>query len=128
MTLRIGWMPAIAIACIGGCATQGSHPTDEMTRAKALIEQADKAGAQRYAAADLQRAHDELGNAERAIGEKKYDEARRYAESAEADADVATARASAGEAQRAAHEVMQGNETLRQESDRGANSASPHPN
>jgi hypothetical protein len=128
MTLRIGWMPAVVIACLGGCATQGSQPTDEMTRAKALIEQADKAGAQRYAAADLQRAHDELSNAERSIGEKKYYEARRYAESAEADADVATARASAGEAQRSAHEVMQGNETLRQESDRGANSASPHPN
>ena len=99
-----------------------------MTRAKALIEQADRVGAQRYAAADLQRAHDELSNAERATGEKKYDDARRYAESAAADADVATARASAGEAQRAAHEVMQGNETLRQESDRGSNSAPPRPN
>jgi hypothetical protein len=108
------------MACLGGCATQGLQPTDEMTRARALIEQADKAGAQRYAAADLQRAHDELRNAERATGEKKYDDARRYAESAEADAAVATARASAGEAQRAAHEVTQGNETLRQESDRGA--------
>jgi hypothetical protein len=29
-----------------------------MTRARALIEQADKAGAQRYAAADRQRAHE----------------------------------------------------------------------
>ena len=87
----------------------------------------DKAGAQRYAAADLQRAHDELSNAERSNGEKKYDEARRYAESAEADADVATARASAGEAQRAAHEVGQGNETLRQETDRSTSSPDPNP-
>jgi hypothetical protein len=125
MTRRIGLIPVIAIACFGGCATQGPPATDEMTRAKTLIEQADKAGAQRYAAADLQRAHDEFSNAERANGEKKYNDARRYAESAAADADVATARASAGEAQRAAHEVMQGNETLRQESDRGA---TPRPN
>jgi hypothetical protein len=51
-----------------------------MTRAKALSEQADKSGAQRYAAADLQRAHDEFSNAERANGEKKYNDARRYAE------------------------------------------------
>lgn len=127
MTLRIGLIPVVA-ACLGACATQGPQPTEEMTRAKALIEQADRVGAQRYAAADLQRAHDELSNAERATGEKKYDDARRYAESAAADADVATARASAGEAQRAAHEVMQGNETLRQESDRGSNSAPPRPN
>jgi hypothetical protein len=128
MTLRIGWIPVVALTCLGGCATQGPQPTDEMTRARALIEQADKAGAQRYAAADLQKSHDELSNAERANNEKKYNEARRYAEAAEADADVATARASAGEAQRAAHEVMQGNETLQQESDRGASSATPRPN
>ncbi len=94
-----------------------------MTRARTVIEQADKAGAQRYAAADLQRAHDQLSNAEKAYTEGKYDEARRYAQSAEADADVATARASDGEAQRAAREVVQGNETLRQESDRGAAAA-----
>jgi hypothetical protein len=99
-----------------------------MTRARALIERAEKAGAQRYAAADLQRAHDELSNAERSTGEKKYDDARRYAQSATADADVGTARASAGEAQRAAHEVTQGNEPLRQESDRGSSSAIPRPN
>ena len=128
MTLRIGLIPGALFACMAGCATQGPQPTQEMTRAKALIEQADKAGAQRYAAADLQRAHDEFSNAGRANGEKKYDDARRYAESAEADAEVATARASAGEAQRAAHEVMQGNETLRQESDRGSSSAIPRPN
>jgi hypothetical protein len=110
------------------CATQGPQPTDEMTRAKTLIEQADRAGAQRYAAADLQRAHDEFSNAECANGEKKYDDARRYAESAATDADVASARASAGEAQRAAHEIMPGNETLRQEAHRGASSATPRPN
>jgi hypothetical protein len=125
MTLRIVLIPVIATAWLGACATQGPPPTDEMARAKALIEQADKGGAQRYAAADLQRAHDEFSNAERASGEKKYDDARRYAEAAGADADVATARASAGEAQRAAHEVMQGNETLRQESDRGSTSTTP---
>jgi hypothetical protein len=128
MTLRIGLLPVVGLLFIGGCATQGPQPTDEMTRAKTLIEQADRAGAQRYAAADLQRAHDEFSNAERANSEKKYDDARRYAESAAADADVASARASAGEAQRAAHEVVQGNETLRQESERGASSATPRPN
>jgi hypothetical protein len=128
MTLRMRLIPVVGLLCIGGCATQGPQPTDEMTRAKALIEQADKSGAQRYAAADLQRAHDQFSNAERANGEKKYNDARRYAESAAADADVASARASAGDAQAAAHEVVQGNETLRQEADRGSASATPRPN
>jgi hypothetical protein len=122
MSLRTEIIAAAVIACglAGGCATEGPPPSEEVTRARTVIEEADKAGAQRYAAADLQRAHDELSNAEKANGEGKYDEARRYAESAEVDADVATARATAGEAQRAAQEVAQGNETLRQESARGA--------
>jgi hypothetical protein len=130
MALRAGITTAAVFLCglAGGCATQGPQPTEEMTRARTLIEQADRAGAQRYAAADLQRAHDELSNADKATAEKKYDEARRYAESAAADADVATARASAGEAQHAAQEVAQGNETLRQESARGTPPATPNPN
>lgn len=129
MSFRTGFIPTAVTICglAGGCATEGPPPTAEVIRARTVIEQADRAGAQRYAAADLQRAHDELSNAEKANGERKYDEARRYAEAAEADADVATARASAGEAERAAHEVMQGNETLRQESDRGSVTASPTP-
>jgi Domain of unknown function (DUF4398) len=118
MTSWLRFIPILATACLVGCATQGPQPMEEMTRAKALIDQAERADAQRYAAADLQRAHDELSNADHAIGEHKYDEARRYAESAAADADVASARAAAGDAQRAAHEVTQGNETLRQETER----------
>jgi hypothetical protein len=122
MSLRTEFISAAVIACAlaGGCATEGPPPSEEVTRARSVIEQADKAGVQRYAPTDLQRAHDELSNAEKANGEGKYDDARRYAESAAADADVATARASDAEAQRAAHEVVQGNETLRQESARGA--------
>ncbi len=118
---------ALLGALSAGCATQGPQPTDELTRARTVVEEADRTDAQRYAAADLQRAHDELANADRANSEKKYDEARRAAESAEVDADVAMARSSAGEAQQAAHEVLQSNETLRQEADRGATNANPNP-
>lgn len=117
-----------ASAAAVGCATRGPQPTEEMTRARTLVEQADRAGAQRYAAADLQKAHDELSNADKANAEKKYDEARRYAEAAAADADVASARSSAGEAQQAARELTKSNETLRQESDRTSASAPSSPN
>jgi Domain of unknown function (DUF4398) len=120
MTSAIRLICILTVACVTGCATQSPEVAGEMTRAKTLVDQADRTGAQRYAAADLQRAHDELANADRAIGERKYDEARRDAESAAADADVASARAAAGEAQRAAHEVVQGNETLRREEGRGS--------
>jgi Domain of unknown function (DUF4398) len=119
-------MPVAAAAGIlaAGCATE-PQPNEELTRAQALVEHADKTDAQRYAAADLQRAHDELSNAQKANGERHYDEARRYAESAEVDADVATARAAASSAQQAAREVVQSNETLRQESNRNLTNPPP---
>jgi Domain of unknown function (DUF4398) len=107
-----------------GCATQGDVPTQDMTMARTLVEQADKSNAQQYAPADLQRAHDELSSAEKAINDHKYSEARRYAQNAQADADLATARGSSGEAVRAAHEVNRSVESLRQESDRHSNEPS----
>jgi Domain of unknown function (DUF4398) len=128
MLLRSGLIPAAALLCgfACGCATQGPQPSEEMTRARTLVDQADRSGAQRYAAADLQRAHDELANADKAVADKKYDDARRYAESAAADADVASARASDGDAQRAAHEVRQSNDTLRQEANAGTPATTPN--
>ena len=101
------------------CASEGVKPTDELTKAHAVVEQADKGGnAQRYAAADLQRAHDELSDADRLDGQRKYDEARYFAQRAEVDADVAVARGNSGEAQKAAADVTQGNDTLKQETHR----------
>jgi uncharacterized protein DUF4398 len=121
---RISTVFAIALLASGleaGCATQGDVPTQDMTMARTLVEQADKANAQRYAPADLQRAHDELSSAEKAVTDHKYIEARRYAEEAQVDADLASARAHSGEAEHAALEVNRSLDSLRQESDRHSN-------
>jgi Domain of unknown function (DUF4398) len=107
-----------------GCATQGPRPNDQMTRARTLIEQAEKSEAQRYAAPDLQRARDELNSAQVADAKGDYNAAFAYAESAAADADVAAARASAGEALRAARDARQSNSVLQQESERAAQGSS----
>lgn len=118
------------LVCLGavGCASEGPKPVDELTKAHTVVEQADKGGtAQRYAAADLQRAHDELSDADRLSGQKKYDEARRFAQRAEADADLAVARGSSAEQQKAAEDVMKANEALRQESSRGVQSSGGTP-
>jgi len=110
---------ALVLVTAGGCASQGPKPTDELTKAHAVVEQADKSNAQRYAAADLQRAHDELSEAERAAAQQQYREARYMAQRSEADADVALAQASSAEAQRNAAEVLKSNTTLQEESQRG---------
>jgi len=111
---------SVSLLCVlpGGCTTEKSKPTEELTKARSLIQQADKGDAQRYAAADLQRAHDELSSAERAFDNHKYDDARRFAENAAVDADLASARGNSGAAERAAQEVKQSMETLKQESER----------
>lgn len=116
-----GVLWAVAAA---GCASEGPKPNDELTKAHTVVEEADKGNAQRFAAADLQRAHDELSEADRLSGSGKYRDARYYAQRAEVDADVAVARGNSGEAQQAAHEVAQSNATLEQEADRNANGAS----
>ena len=119
MRPQIGILTVTALLAVSGCASQGPKPTEQLTRARTVIEQADKAGTpQRYAAADLQRAHDELNNADKANTAGKYDEARRAAEAAEADADVATARANAGEAQSAATELRRSIDSLQNEAQR----------
>jgi hypothetical protein len=110
-----------ALLCVAavGCASEGVKPSDELTKAHTVLEQADKGGnAQRYAAADLQRAHDELSDADRYDAQKKYDEARYFAQRAEVDADVAVARGNSAEAQKAAADVAQSNNTLQQETER----------
>ena len=110
-----------ALGCLSaaGCASEGPKPSDELTKAHTVVEQADKGGnAQRYAAADLQRAHDELSDADRLDGQRKYDEARYFAQRAEVDADVAVARGNSAEAQKAAADVSQGNNALQQETRR----------
>jgi Domain of unknown function (DUF4398) len=110
---------ALVYGVVGGCATQGPKPTDELTKAHTVVEQADKGGtAQRFAAADLQRAHDELSDADRYDGQNKYDEARYFAQRAEVDADLAVARGNSAEAQKAAADVAQSNSALQQETRR----------
>jgi uncharacterized protein DUF4398 len=129
MSPRILTLAALALlACAFqvGCATESPIPTEQLTRARALVEQADKANAQQYAPADLQRAHDELSSADKAVSDRRYNDARRYAEEAQVDADLASARGSSGEAQHAAQEVRRSIDSLRQESERHTNGPGPN--
>src|SRR6185437_11816590 len=77
--------------------------------------QAEKDQAQRFAAADLQRARDELSSAQTAESDGKYDSARRLADRAAADADLASARAASGKAQQSADQVHRSIDTLREQ-------------
>jgi len=102
--------------CVAACASHGSKPTVELTKARALVAQADKSGtAQRFAPADLQRAHDELSDAEQLDKQEQYDEARAKAERAEVDANLALARGNSQQEQKSAADIAEANNTLRQQ-------------
>lgn len=117
---RNGFLIAAAIGIVSaGCAS--TPPADpEITRARTLVEQAEKAGAQQYAAVELDQARNKLRLADAANRDGKRDEARARANEAAADAELAMARANSGEAKKAAEQVQESTETLRREAQRGA--------
>lgn len=108
----------LAASALGACASQ-PKPTAQLVRASTLVSEAEKDQAQRYAAADLQRARDELSAAQTAESDGKNDSALRLAERAAADADLASARAASGKAQQSAEQVRRSIDTLKQQLQQG---------
>lgn len=116
MSVRNGLLIAAAAGVISaGCATQGERPTAEITHAQTLIQQAEQAGAQQYAAAELDQARDKLRLATASADDGKQQKARFSANEAAADAQLALARTNSGEAKKAADEVHESTEALRRE-------------
>ena len=104
----------LAASALGGCASE-PKPTAQLVRASTLVSQAEKDEAQHFAAADLQRARDELSGAQAAESDGKHANARRLADRAAADADLASARAASGKAQQSAEQVRRSLDTLKQQ-------------
>jgi len=118
MRARNGFLIAAAIGIVtAGCATT-PRADPEITRARTLIEQAEKAGAQQYAAVELDQARNKLRLADAANRDGKRDDARARANEAAADAELAMARTNSGEAKKAADQVEESTDTLRREAQR----------
>jgi len=100
MSVRKGLAGAAATLCAArvftGCAT--NKPVAEIPRARTLIEQAEKAGAQQYAAVELDQARNKLRLADAAMEDGKQDESRNLANEAAAGAELAQAKAASATA------------------------------
>ena len=126
MSVRNGFLVTAALGLLcAGCATNANRPTSEITRARTLIEQAEKSGAQQYAASDLDQARNKLRLANAAVEAGKNDEARARANEAASSAELAQARATSGQAKKAADEVQNGTDTLEREANRNQGAAKP---
>ncbi|WXL24868.1 DUF4398 domain-containing protein [Ectopseudomonas mendocina] len=103
---------------LAGCA--GNPPTEQLAVTKSVVNSAVSAGGPEYAPVETKSAQDKLKQAEFALHESDYDEARRLAEQAEWDARVAERKAQAGKAERALQDAHKGVQELRQEGLRSA--------
>jgi len=101
---------------LAGCA--GNPPTEQYAVTQSAVNDAVSAGGTEFAAVEMKSAQDKLRQAEIAIHDKKYDEARVLAEQSEWDARVAEHKAQAMKAQQTLQDTQQGIQELRQESQR----------
>ena len=105
--MNIRPMLAIAGIALAGCATSAPPrpPAEEFVLGRAAIADAVSAGAAEHAPVILGRADDELRRANAAMAAGNFQDARRFAQDAEVDAQLAAAVARAQRAQQALTEA-----------------------
>lgn len=97
---------AAALLLSAACATRALPPTDQMSVARAAVDAANTGGAQGYAPSELRLANDKLALAQKAMLDKDYDVALRYAQQAQADAQLAVSKTLATNARVAADQAQ----------------------
>lgn len=88
------------------CATHATPPIDQMSVARAAVDAANTGGAQGYAPSELRLANDKLAMAQKAMLDKNYDLALRFAQQAQADAQLALSKTQATNARIAADQAL----------------------
>ncbi len=101
---------------LAGCA--GNPPTEQYAVTQSAVNEAVSAGGTEFAAVEMKSAQDKFKQAEIAMHDKKYDEARMLAEQAEWDARIAQRKAQAMKAEQTLKDSQKGVQELRQESQR----------
>lgn len=109
-----------------GCASI-PPPTDRLAVTKAAIADASASGANEFAPVELKSAMDKLGEAERAMADKEYVQAKRLAEEAELAAKLAETKTHTAKAQKAVDNAKESNRILREELQRAAPAAQSAP-
>ncbi len=101
---------------LAGCA--GNPPSEQYAVTQSAVNSAVSAGGTEFAAVEMKSAQDKLKQAELAMHDKNYEQARILAEQAEWDARVAERKAQAMKAEQAVKDSQKGVQELRQESQR----------
>jgi vancomycin resistance protein YoaR len=105
---RAAWYASFAVVALiffEGCST-ARPPTAILRNAELEVRAADEAKADELAPSDLKNARDKLARAKQAMAAGRYDDARRLAESAQVDAELAGAKADAQIMRQAADRIL----------------------
>jgi hypothetical protein len=115
-----GWF-SVSVICallgLTGCSA-GRPPEAAVAQADLAVRQAAESKAPLYAPSEFRIAQEKAQGAQRAMSEEEYDLARRLAEQAVTDAQLAQARAGAADAQRNTEEVRRTMNALKSEANR----------
>ena len=95
----------IGILALSGCS-MSKPPTDTLAKAELGVRSARDARADELAPIDLKIAAEKLEKAKQAMAAKRYDDARRLAQSAQVDAELAEAKSEAEIVRRAADDLQ----------------------
>ncbi len=87
---RLPLLAAVLASGLAGCAS-APPPTSELSAAQQAVLRADDADADQYAPQDLNAARSALSAAQAALSQGKHEDARRLAQTAVAEADLAHA-------------------------------------
>ena len=109
---------AASMAVLGGCGKDIPPPDEQLALAGEAISKAETAEAPRHAPMELNSAREKLSQAEKLVEREEYVEARRLAEEAEVDANLAFAKSRSAAAQRAVAEQQETIRTLQEELER----------
>lgn len=108
-------LPLVGLLMImSGCASV-TVPNEQIELARNALNRAVAAEATQYAPVEMRAAQDKMSALDRALGEKKFEQARTLAEGARADARVAERKAQALKAKEQLEVARKGIEVLKQE-------------
>jgi hypothetical protein len=106
---------------LSGCAGKPPAATlAQLSQAELAVKQADQSQAPEYARLELYTAREQLASAQQAMQRKDYAEARRMAERALVNAQLAETMGEAAQTRQAATELRHSIEALRREADQQA--------
>ena len=106
------------VVVLAGCAGKAPAPDNQVSLATQSIAQAQSSGAVEFAPVELNSARDKLSRAKLAMGKEENIKARRLAEEAMVDANLAEAKARSAKSQKIVDELKESIRVLQQEMNR----------